>query len=51
MLHLQLESKLTPLIVRLFGDKPEGLLMIDTELGTAATKMAASGATGPTVGN
>jgi len=37
--------------LRLFGDKPEGLLMIDTELGTAATKMAASGATGPIVGN
>ena len=37
--------------LRLFGEKPEGLLMIDTELGNAATKMAASGATGPTVGN
>jgi len=35
--------------LRLFGDKPEGLLMIDTELGTAATQMASAGATGPTV--
>ena len=37
--------------LRLFGDKPEGLLMIDTELGTAAAKMASAGASGPTVAN
>jgi len=37
--------------LRLFGDKPEGLLMIDTELGAAASKMTSAGAAGPTVGN
>lgn len=37
--------------LRLFGDKPEGLLMIDTELGNAAAQMASAGATGPTLGN
>ena len=36
--------------LRLFGDKPEGLLMIDKELGDAATAMARAGASGPTVG-
>ena len=37
--------------LRLFGDKPEGLLMIDTELGAAAVKMVSAGAAGPTVAN
>ncbi|MGV6827389.1 MAG: ferritin [bacterium] len=37
--------------LRLFGDKPEGLLMIDSELGAAAVEMVSAGASGPTVGN
>ena len=35
--------------MRLFGDKPEGLLMLDKELGGTAAAMAQAGATGPTV--
>lgn len=35
--------------LRLFGEKPEGLLMLDKELGGMATVMAQAGATGPTL--
>ncbi len=35
--------------LRLFGDKPEGLLMLDQELSGMAAAMAQAGATGPTV--
>lgn len=35
--------------LRLFGDKPEGLLMLDKELSGMAATMAQAGATGPTV--
>ena len=35
--------------LRLFGEKPEGLLMLDNELGGMAAAMAQAGATGPTV--
>jgi ferritin len=37
--------------LRLFGDKPEGLLMLDKELGGIAATMAQAGAAGPTVGS
>ena len=35
--------------LRLFGDKPEGLLMIDNELSAMAATLAQAGASGPTV--
>lgn len=35
--------------LRLFGDKPEGLLMLDKELSGMAATMAQAGAIGPTV--
>ena len=35
--------------LRLFGDKPEGLLMLDQELSGMAATMAQAGATGPTL--
>ncbi|MDJ0832771.1 MAG: ferritin [Gammaproteobacteria bacterium] len=36
--------------LRLFGDKPEGLLMIDNELGVMAATLAQAGAAGPSIG-
>lgn len=35
--------------MQLFGDKPEGLLILDNELGGMAAKMAQAGASGPTI--
>jgi ferritin len=35
--------------LRLFGDKPEGLLMLDKELGGMAATMAQAGAAGPSI--
>ena len=35
--------------LRLFGEKPEGLLMLDKELGAMAATMVQAGATGPAV--